>query len=481
MRRRLGRGAAGLALAAWLAVAAWQTHKPLPPGMHVASPVCTVAASDVAFLGDTSAADAYGRAIVSQQILDETLRLVRAARRLVVLDYERIGAAPGATAQRHGAAELIEALIAQQRALPQLHVLVITDPVNERYGTRASPELERLRAAGIEVVRVALPRLRDPNFLYSSLWRLTLHWWGGPPGAPGALLQELNFKADHRKLLVADDGAGGLVGLVGSLTPADEQSAWSNTALRFAGGAVRTLLASELAVARFSGWQGAAAALLPPAGAPSACDAEAPPALTAASVRVQLLTEGAIRRELLEQLHAAVAGENVDAALFRLADRGLIEALLDASRRGVRVRLILDPSEDATTLAPSGLPNQPLASELVARSSGRLKVRWYRTHGERFHSALALVYGSERLWLLAGSANFTRRSLEDYNLEADAAVTASLAAPLSQEALGYFETLWSNRAALGVEYTADFAAFADPSQADYWLCRLLEGAGAAAF
>ena len=71
----------------------------------------------------------------------------------------------------------------------------------------------------------------------------------------------------------------------------------------------------------------------------------------------------------------------------------MIEALLDAARRGVRVRLILDPSEDATTLTPTGLPNQPLASELVARSSGAVKVRWYRTHGERFHSALALVYG----------------------------------------------------------------------------------------
>jgi phosphatidylserine/phosphatidylglycerophosphate/cardiolipin synthase-like enzyme len=481
MRRRFGRGAVGLALAIWLAVAAWQTHKPLPPGMHVASPVCTVAAADVELFSDTSAADAYGRAISSQQIFDEALRLVRAARRLVVLDYERISAAADAGAPRSTATELIDTLIAQRRALPQLRVLLITDPVNERYGRRASPELERLRAAGIEVVAARLPRLRDPNFLYSSLWRLTLHWWGGPPGAGGALAEQLNFKADHRKLVIADDGGPGLVALVGSLTPASEQSAWSNAALRFPGGAVRTLLASELAVARFSGWQGEAQALLPSPSAPSACDAQAPPALTPESARVQLLTEGAIRRELLEQLHAAVAGESVDAALFRLADRGLIEALLDASRRGVHVRLILDPNEDATTLAPSGLPNQPLASELVARSAGALKVRWFRTHGERFHPALALVYGSERLWLLAGSANFTRRSLEDYNLEADVAVTANVAAPLAQRARGYFDTLWSNRAPLGVEYTADFAAFADPSQADYWLCRLLEGAGAAAF
>jgi hypothetical protein len=219
---------------------------------------------------------------------------------------------------------------------------------------------------------------------------------------------------------------------------------------------------------------------VPAANAPSACDAAAG-APSPESARVQVLTEGATRRELLEQLDAAVAGEFADLAGFRLADRGVIGALLEAARRGVHVRLILDPSEDLTTLNPSGLPNQPVASELVSRSSGAIHVRWYRTHGERFHTSLAMVYGAERLWLLLGSANFTRRGLEDYNLEADLAVGLTRDAPLAQQTLGYFDTLWSNRAALGTDYTADFAAFADPSQTDYWLCRLLEGAGVVAF
>ena len=92
-----------------------------------------------------------------------------------------------------------------------------------------------------------------------------------------------------------------------------------------------------------------------------------------------------------------------------------------------------------------------------------------------------MIYGRERLWLTLGSANLTRRSLSDYNLEANLAVELARAAPLAQQALGYFDTLWGNRAGLGIEYTADFAAFANPAQSDYWLCRLLEGAGFAAF
>lgn len=481
MKLRWGRGLAIAAGAAFSAMAAWQTHKPLPPGMHVASPVCTVDAGEVALAVDLTAADAYGRAIIRQGVLDETLRIVRSARRVVVLDYELFGSGAAAAPQRRLAAELTDALVAQRHEYPQLRVLLITDPVTERYGTARAAELQLLRAAGVEVVLTNLDALRDPNFLYSSAWRLTLHWWGGPPGAAGALARALNFKGNHRKVIVADDGANGLTALVGSANPLDAQSAWSNLAVRFTGGAVRTLLASELAIARFSGWRGEAQSLVSPANAPTACDAQAPAALTPASARVQVLTEGAIRRELLEQLGAAGPGDHIAVAMFKLADRGVIEALLDAARRGVHVRLMLDPSEDATTLTPSGLPNQPLASELVARSNGAVKVRWYRTHGERFHSALALVYGGGRLWLMAGSANFTRRSLDDYNLDADVAMTLSADAALAQQARDYFDTLWSNQAALGIEYTADFAVFADPSQADYWLCRLLEGAGAAPF
>ena len=481
MKLRWGRGLALLAVTAWVVTAVWQTHKPLPPGMHVASSVCTVTASEVSLATDITGADAYGRAVVSQGIFDEVLRVARGARRFIVLDYALIGAAGAdAVPQRRLSAELIDALLEQRRNHPEIRVLFITDPVNESYGSAPAPELALLRAGGVEVVRTDLERLRDPNFMYSSLWRLTMQWWGGPPGALGGLLRELNYKANHRKVIVADDGADGLIAVVGSATPLDAQSAWSNTALRVSGGVVRTLLASELAVAHFSGWRGDPRTLVPAANAPSACDA-APGAPSRDSARVQVLTEGAIRRELLEQLDGSVSGDSVDLAAFKLADRGLIEALLEAARRGVHVRLILDPSEDATTLTPSGLPNQPVASELVSRSSGAIHVRWYRTHGERFHSSLALLYGGQRLWLLAGSANFTRRGLEDYNLDADLGVTLTRDAPLAQQTLGYFDTLWSNRAALGTEYTADFAAFADPSQTDYWLCRLLEGAGVVAF
>ncbi len=489
MRRRARRLALLALLVVWLVTAYLHSTKPLPQGTHLASALCAVPANQVSFVADITAADAYGHVAISQAIFDEMLKLVRAARHFIVLDYALIGPGdPAATPQRRLASELTDALIAQRRAFPDLKVLFVTDPVNERYGARPSPELQLLRAAGVDVVLARLDALRDPNFLYSSLWRLTLRWWDGPREPLGFATRELNFKADHRKVVIADDGGDALVAVVGSANPVDAQSGWSNLAARVSGDSLGSLLQGELAIARFSGWTGDSEPYLRAADphAPDSCSRGVPASsvlapLSADSARVQVLTEGALRAALLRRAAASGRGDTIDLALFGFADRGVIEALLDASRRGVTVRLILDPSEDATTMLPTGLPNQPAASELVSRSGGTVRVRWYRTHGERFHSALALFAGRRSLWLTVGSANLTRRGLDDYNLEANLAIEVLRDATLAQQAQGYFDTLWSNRAALGIEYTADFAAFADSKQADYWLYRLLEGSGFTAF
>ncbi len=482
MNRRWRRVALGCFLAAWAGITWWQSTKALPPGMRVASAVCPVAPTDLAFVADITAADAYGHAVLSQGIFDEVLHVIGAAQRFIVLDYARFGAAgAGAAPQRRVAGQLTDALLARRRELPQLEVLFITDPANEGYGAFGAPELQLLRAAGVEVVLADVDALRDSNLLYSGLWRLALRWWDGPRGPAGIEARRLNFKADERKLILADDGGGGLIAVVGSANPLDRQSGWSNVAARVHGGALAALLASELAVARFSGWHGSEAAF----GAAAAQDAPGTCAGAAGEpARVQVLTEGALRAALLEHLEAASSGDAIDVAAFHIADRGVAEALLSAARRGASVRLILDPNEDGGVQAGSGIsgiPNQPLASELVARSGGAIHVRWYRTHGERFHSAVTLVWSRERLWMTLGSASLTRRALDDFNLEANLALELARAAPLAQQAGGYFNTLWGNKAAMGIEYTADYEAFANPSQADYWLCRLLEGLGAAAF
>src|SRR3977135_2882523 len=85
------------------------------------------------------------------------------------------------------------------------------------------------------------------------------------PCGPG----RLNIKADHRKVRIAEDGRGGLAAVVASANPHDGESAWSNAAARVSGAALASLLASELAVARFSGWRARADSYSPAPAAAS--------------------------------------------------------------------------------------------------------------------------------------------------------------------------------------------------------------------
>jgi phosphatidylserine/phosphatidylglycerophosphate/cardiolipin synthase-like enzyme len=393
---------------------------------------------------------------------------VHAAREFIVLDYflfnDEPASAPDAAAPiRALSKELRDALLEQRRANPALRILFVTDPINTSDRGVPSNDFAMLRAAGVDLVVTDRRRLRDASFLCAHLWRLTIGRWRGH----GRL-----ESANHRRTLIADDGHGGLVGVVGSADPRDASSTYSNAAAKLSGPVLAPLLASELAIARFSGWRGT---LGPAAGPPPKEAAIA----DERAARVSIATESAIETSLLERINAAEKGEAIDIAMFHIADRAVIESLLAANARGVHVRLILDPDKDS--LGESSIPNGPVASELVTASDGAIHVRWYRTHGEEFHTKLVMIYGAARLWATLGSADLTRRNLADYDLNANVALETGAATPLALQMRDYFETLWSNRALLGIEYSADFGVYADSSQAHYWLYRLMDWTGIASF
>ncbi len=226
----------------------------------------------------------------------------------------------------------------------------------------------------------------------------------------GAWARLVNFKANHRKVIIGDDGAGGLVGIVASANPHDGSSAHSNVAAKIAGPALAPLLASEMDVARFSGWQGVIA--VEPSRARAAGERlhEARPAGRSCARGCSPKARSATRWSSTSS--RPCAARSIDIAMFYISDRTRHRlAASTAAARGVNVRLILDPNKDAFGYEKNGIPNRPVASELVAASNGAIHVRWYRTHGEQFHTKLVMVYGADRVWMSLGSANLTRRNI----------------------------------------------------------------------
>jgi phosphatidylserine/phosphatidylglycerophosphate/cardiolipin synthase-like enzyme len=494
LRRWAPRSLLALLFVTWCATIGWQTAKPLPEGVQVSGAYHDVPTASLRFLTDVTSADAFGQRLMTQSIFDATLALVRDAQGFLLVDYFLFNddggpdPQPASAPQRPLSSELRAALLARRAADPSLPMLVIVDPINVHYLNDLTPELAELQAAGIDVVVTELDLLRDSNAAYTAAWRMGFKWWLKSEAGTllpnpldhasgrvslGAWMRLLNFKANHRKVILTRDARGQLRGIVSSANPHDASSAHSNVALELGGPALEPLLASELAIARWSGWQGA---LPPPLAAPAPLDIP-----ESDRSRVAVITEGAIREALLERIGAAGPGTSIDVAMFYLTQRDIIEALTDAARRGAAVRVLLDPNKDAFGYEKSGLPNRPMVSELLTASDGAVRVRWYRTHGEQFHAKLVLIRDDRRTWMTLGSANLTRRNLVDYNLEANVAVDTPTSGELASAMLTWFEMLWSNRAVAGVEYSADAEMYADPSQGRYWLYRLMEGSGLSTF
>ncbi len=478
-------------LIAWAATGYYNATKPVPPGTSVASTPVNIDAGDVRFLYDLNVVDGRGRRIVQQQIFDTVFGIVDRARDFVVLDYFLFNddrgtvASDAAPPYRPLSSQLADRLIARKRSIPGLRILLITDPVNELYGATHASAIDRLRSTGIDVVITNLEPLRDSNALYSGLYRLFVGWWakdgagrgwlpnpideGTEPVTLRAWLTLLNFKANHRKIIAADDGAGGLVGIVSSANPHDASSAHSNVALEIHGSLVADLLESEIAVAKFSGWR---QSWRPP----SLYSSNAGGPLTA-----QLLTESAIRQAVIETINSTVPGDSIDIAMFYLSERDVVETLVAAARRGIAIRLILDPNKDSFGRVRDGVPNRPVATEMVRQSNGVIQVRWYRTHGEQFHTKLVVVKRADSVWLMLGSANLTRRNIGAYNLEADVAVTAGHDAAIALDVQRYFDMLWQNDPLTLREYTSDFPTYEDQSFGRYWRYRLMEATGLSTF
>ena len=448
----------------------------LPPGVYIQGSVQP--ACGVRFLGDLTFLDCTGARQSEQCIFNDILALIAGAQTFVVADMFLYNTWAGLTTHpyRPLTREFTEALLDKKRTCPECVVLLITDPINTAYGGAPAPHLDALREAGVIVVETDLDKLRDSNPLYSLFWRLLVRPFGNSPGGvlPNPFdggrvtlrtyLRMLNFKANHRKVVIADPG-GVPTAVITSANPHDGSSAHSNTAVRFGGPAVLELLEVELAVAAFSG---SPVALTVPTDAAPGCTTP---------TTAQVVTERSIQDAVLAALDQAGPGDEVDLVMFYLSDRRLIKALAAAHRRGATLRLVLDPNKDAFGRQKGGIPNRQVAREL--RGVG-VPLRWYDTHGEQCHTKMLLVrYAGRDVALILGSANYTRRNLDNFNLETDVVIRGPPEVPVLSEARQYVDTLWHNLG--GRHCTVDYERYGDPAWHKYWRYRLMEATGISTF
>jgi hypothetical protein len=414
-----------LLLAAWVAVAFWNVVKPLPPGTRAMSLSARLAESDLELLGGAGA---------QSIVMARALNVVEHAEQLIVIDESPLPR------------EVAQALLLRRHVRPHLKIVVLVDPAPAAYGGTPAQDLASLERQGIIVARVRLERLRDSNPLYSAFWRIAFDWWSDPfeeaanPDGLAARSRRLNFKADQRQMLVADDGAGGWISLTGS-----PQSA---TALIARGALAQDIMAAELSLASWS-------------------DEDRLPAVPPAhgrrlgTIDARYLTEGAIGLAMADTLATLVGGDEVRLSTRHLSDRGMIAALSRAAARGAKVQVLLDP-------VPS--PNLGTAGELHGDG---VEIRWARDPPNAPRSSLLLVRHGKDASIYFGSANFTRRNLRDFDLESTMELRAPAFAALAKTFDEYFAGSWAA--------AAEYHGYADESLPTYWSERFAEATGLASF
>jgi hypothetical protein len=439
-----------LLLLAWLSLVFWNSAKPLPPGTHIVSQTARLSESDVDFL--------YGSP-QNRGLLTRELSAINHAEQLILLDRSPVDP------------ELAQRLLARKRARPHLNIVLVTDPANEAFGGSRAQTLASLEAAGIIVSRVRLDRLRDSNPLYSGLWRLSFGWWSDPfDELPGqvtlpAWARMKNHKADQRQLMVTDDGSGGWIAVIAPY------GAPAGLVLR--GSLARPIVASELQIAAWSTDDDR----LPPA----------PPmgGRGVGSIDAQFLTEGGLQSALLDAIAAAGSGDRINVAVDSFSDRRLVTAVLGAAARGAHLQVLL---------ARNRIPNPAVAGELERGGGGHIEVRWSRAVPGMQPLTLLIVQHRNDLWVNWSSANFTRRNLDDLNLEAGVELRMPARCAPARAAAEYFAGAWSNAAAgevasgaagavtMGESAAVPAGGPAAPGEsAAYWEYRFAEATGLSSF
>ena len=468
----------GLWCVVYLASAIYQAYKPLPAGINVAMPMR--AAEQVQFLVDYTYTDAQGQRQKEQVIFDQVFAMINQARRMIVVDMFLFNDYVGksTTTQRALSAQLTQALINKRQTEPDVQITVITDPINTVYGGQFNDNFIQLRRAGVEVVQTDLRPLRASNPLWSGFWYMCCQWIDNNPESgwlPNPLGNQkitlrsyfslFNFKANHRKTIITD-APEGWQALVTSGNPHDASSWHDNIAIKFSGHAALDVLDTERAVAKFSGVE------LP------VIITGNPKPLQPAQAQLQILTEGKIRDALLNSLQSAVPKDQIDIAVFYLSHRGIINAIKQAHQRGVIIRVVLDPNEDAFGRKKNGIPNRQVAMEL---SDADVPVRWCNTTGEQCHSKI-LIKTSQKTGqseLILGSANFTRRNLDNLNLETDVRYIAPNSDTTIRDAKAYMQRIWANEN--GQHITLHYGQYKDESTLKYWWYRFSEWSGLSTF
>ena len=170
--------------------------------------------------------------------------------------------------------------------------------------------------------------------------------------------------------------------------------------------------------------------------------------------KLQFVTEAKIGEHLDKDIENTKAGDEILMGMYFLADRGVVDRLIKASNRGVKIRIIFDRSRDAFGMSTNGLPNKPVSKKLKKKTRNKIEIKWYFTNNEQYHTKITLIKKTDgNVIIQTGSANLIRKNIRGYIMDANFRILTNADSKLTRDIYTYFDRLWENKDGL---FTVNF-------------------------
>ena len=404
------------------------------------------------------------------------------------------------------AKEYTERLVKKQKENPNLKVYILADENNNFYGAFEHPFITSMKNAGINVIIVDIFKLKDTFPWYSPFWRTFIKPMGNPQNKGWItnfygdmwpkltirnLLRALNVKADHKKVFLNEKEV-----VVSSANIHDPSYFHENIAIYTDGPIVKDVLHDLQLVAKFSDSEinvddsnketkskiemdladktkirkdtmnignledknndminleenisdskknekDEKESLSLNSGKNEITDTEGK------TYKIQYLTEGAIGKYLDADIDSLKSGDELLMGMYFLADRGIIDRLIKAANRGVKIRIIFDRSRDAFGMSTNGLPNKPVSKKLKKKTKGKIEIKWYFTNNEQYHTKITLMKKTDGSVIInAGSANLIKKNIRGYIMDSNFRILTTQDSKISKDVYTYFDRLWENK------------------------------------
>ena len=482
------------------------TIKNPPLGINYESPIRET--ENAEFHYDLTYLDKDGNIQYDRNLWDATLKVVDNAKDYLIIEMFLFNDLYNKDKEHFPefAKEYTERLVKKQQENPNLKVYILADENNNFYGAFEHPFITSMKNAGINVIIVDIFKLKDTFPWYSPIWRTFIKPMGNPQNKGWItnfygdmwpkltirnLLRALNVKADHKKVFLNEKEV-----VVSSANIHDPSYFHENIAIYTDGPIAKDVLHDLQLVAKFSDSEinvdgsnketkskiemdiadktkirkdtmnienledknndminleenisdsqknekGEKESLSFNSGKNEITDTEGK------TYKIQYLSEGAIGKYLDADIDSLKSGDELLMGMYFLADRGVIDRLIKAANRGVKIRMIFDRSRDAFGMSTNGLPNKPVSKKLKKKTKGKIEIKWYFTNNEQYHTKITLMKKTDGSVIInAGSANLIKKNIRGYIMDSNFRILTTQDSKISKDVYTYFDRLWENK------------------------------------